>query len=72
MEIDKLFESQALQEALVRYPQFAGAGTKLVARPVYNGVTFIVEFGDVSARADPDAWEFQNAVVKGYKRLAGL
>ncbi|MEO7650894.1 MAG: hypothetical protein ABIZ80_10545 [Bryobacteraceae bacterium] len=72
MELDKQLESQALQEALGRYPQFASAGTTLVARPVYNGVTFMVDFADANARTDPDAWEFQNAVVKGYKRLAGL
>ena len=72
MEIDKQLEAQALREALGRYPQFAGAGTKLLARPVYNGVTFMVEFADANARTDPDAWEFQNAVVNGYKRLAGL
>jgi hypothetical protein len=32
----------------------------------------MLEYTDPPARDDPDACEFQNAVVKTYKKLAGV
>lgn len=58
---------EALREALEKYPQFEAFGPKLVARPVYQGVTYQLTY-EIQPPADPDVWEFQNAVVKSYKR----
>lgn len=70
MEINAEMEARALQEALTKYPQFEVKQPRIVARPLFQGHAFMVEYGDVAAKNDPDAWEFQNAAVKAYKRMA--
>ncbi len=45
-------------------------GPRLVCRPVFGGVTFLLEYETRPATDHPDAWEFQTAVVKAYKRLS--
>jgi hypothetical protein len=45
-------------------------GPRLVCRPVFGGVTYLVEYEAQPPREHPDSWEFQNAVVKAYKRLS--
>ncbi|MFN3322558.1 MAG: hypothetical protein ACK5AZ_03590 [Bryobacteraceae bacterium] len=72
MEIDPKLAEQALQEAIEKYPGFAAYGPKIVWAPVYGGGTLLVRYEQPPPRDDPDAWEFQNAAVKGYKRLAGI
>jgi len=72
MEIDSQLAAQALRAALDKYPQFAAYGPRLVARALFQGAAFMVEYDRQPPRDLPDTWDFQNAVVKGYKRLAGL
>jgi hypothetical protein len=72
MEIIPELERQALDEALKKYPRFATCSPKLITRPLFQGHALMLEYTDPPARDDPDAWEFQNAVVKTYKKLAGV
>ena len=72
MEIDQQLALQAMTEALERYPQFARFGPTLVWKALFQGGAFQLNFAEQPPAGDPDAWEFQNAVAKGYKRLAGL
>jgi hypothetical protein len=69
--IDARLADQAMREALEKYPQFAPFGPRLTARALFQGAALMLE----SERQPPSdmagAWDFQNAVVKGYKRLAG-
>ncbi|MEW5849483.1 MAG: hypothetical protein AB2A00_11750 [Myxococcota bacterium] len=62
----------ALQEALARYPRFAELGPRLVKVQLRAGHTFLVRYQQDPDAKDPDAWEFQNAVVKAYRRRAGI
>ena len=71
MEIDPEIEKQALQAGFDKYPRFERFGPRLVSRPLFQGHALMLQYGEQPARDDPDAWEFQNAVVKTYKRLAG-
>jgi len=72
MEIVKELADQALQEALAKYPQYAESGARIIARPLFKGHAFVLEYDNQPAKDDPDAWEFQNAAVKAYRRLAGV
>ena len=71
MTIDPRLADQALREALERYPQFAAFGPRLAARELFQGAALMLEYERQPPRDLADAWDFQNAVVKGYKRLAG-
>ena len=71
MDIDSKLAGQALQEALDQFPQFAAYGPMLAWRALYQGGAFYVEYREQPPRDLPGAWDFQNAVVKGYKRLSG-
>ena len=71
MEIDPNLAGQALQAALEKYPQFASFGPRLIARPLFQGTAFMLEYERQPPPELADAWDFQNAAVKGYKRLAG-
>jgi len=72
MEIDAQLAQQALEEALQRFPGFAQFGPRLAWRPLYQGGAFLLEYDQQPPRDTPGLWDFQNVVVKGYKRLAGL
>jgi hypothetical protein len=72
MEIDPELEARALQEAFRKYPRFEAFRPRIVARALFQGHAFMLEYADPPPRDDPDAWEFQNAAVKAYKRLAGI
>ena len=72
MEIDPILADEALQAALEKYPQFAGFGPHLVARALFEGSALMLEYERQPPRDLAGAWDFQNAAVKGYKRLAGL
>jgi hypothetical protein len=71
MDIEPDLAQQAFQEAYRKYPRFEVYGPKLIARKLFQGSALMLEYGQQPPRDDPDAWEFQNAVVKAYKRLAG-
>jgi hypothetical protein len=71
MEIDPVLAQQAMQEGLRKYPRFEAYSPRLIARPLFQGHALMLEYGDQPPRDDPDAWEFQNVVVKTYKKLAG-
>jgi hypothetical protein len=72
MDIDPVLAGQALRDALDKFPQFAGYGPRLAWRPLFQGGAFLIEYGVRPPRDLPGAWDFQNAVVKGYKKLAGV
>ena len=71
MEIDPVMSDRALAEAAERYPQFAGLALRVVARPLISGHAWQIEWKGTPPSGQ-DAWEFQNAAVRAYKRLAGL
>jgi hypothetical protein len=71
MDINPELEKQAIADALKKYPRFAAYSPKLVARPLFQGHALMLEYVEPPPTGDPDAWEFQNAVVKTYKRLGG-
>ena len=70
MEIIAKFADQALEEAFETYPRYRTLHPKLVARALFQGHALMLEYAEQPPRDDPDAWEFQNAVVKRYKVLA--
>lgn len=72
MEIDSNLADQALKAALETYPQFAPFGPRLVARALFQGAAYMLEYETQPPRDLAGAWDFQNAAVKGYKRLAGI
>ena len=71
MEIDAELNRKALDEAEQKYPQFAGLAKSVIARPLIQGFAWQLDWGG-PAPAAQDAWEFQNAAVRAYKRLAGI
>ena len=71
MEIVPDLAAEALRQALDKYPQFAGNGPRIAVRQLFQGHAFLLEYDTPPAKDDPDAWEFQNAAVKAYKRMAG-
>jgi len=60
-----------MDEGLAKYPSMAQFGAKLIWRALFTGGAFQLIYDVQPPREHPDAWEFQNAVVKAYKRLAG-
>lgn len=72
MEIDSNLAEQALRAALEKYPQFAEFGPRLAARALFQGTAYLLEYERQPPPGQPGAWDFQNAAVKGYKRLAGV
>jgi len=72
MEIDAQHARQALKEALAEYPQFEAFGPRLEYQELFQGGAWVVRYERTPPRDTPGAWDFQNAVVKGYKRLAGV
>lgn len=71
IEIDPEWNRLALAEAAQRYPEFAGRAVRVVARPLFKGFAWQVEWQD-SPPEGQDAWEFQNTAIRAYKRLAGI
>jgi hypothetical protein len=70
-DIDPDLSAQALNEAAERYPEFAGRAVRVVARPLFQGFAWQVEWNG-PAPSGQDAWEFQNWAIRAYKRLAGI
>lgn len=71
LEIDPELNRRALAEAAQKYPDYAGRALRVVARPLFQGYAWQVEW-DGPPPSGQDAWEFQNAAIRAYKRLAGL
>lgn len=71
LEIDPELNARALAEAAAQYPQFAGRGLRVIARPLFRGYAWQMEW-DGAAPPGQDAWEFQNTAIRAYKRLAGI
>jgi len=70
-EIDPELNRLALAEAGQQYPQFAGRALRVVARPLFRGFAWQLEWQG-SPPTGKDAWEFQNTAIRAYKRLAGV
>lgn len=71
LQIEPELETAAIEEALRKYPAMSGYGPKLVWRPLLQGGALMVQYAEQPPREHPDAWEFQNAVVKSYRRFTG-
>ncbi|MEX2262583.1 MAG: hypothetical protein WD696_11565 [Bryobacteraceae bacterium] len=72
MEIDSQLAEQAMRHGLNRFPEFADFGPRLVCRQLYQGAAYMLEYRQQPPGEMSDAWDFQNAVVKTYKSLAGI
>ena len=72
MQIEAALAAQALEAALQQFPAFAEFGPRIAYRELFQGGAFLVQYENDPPRTMPGAWDFQNAAVKGYKRLAGL
>jgi hypothetical protein len=71
IEIDPELNRMALEEAAKKYPEFAGKALRVVARPLFKGFAWQLEWKETPPAGQP-AWEFQNEAVRAYKRLAGI
>jgi hypothetical protein len=71
IEIDPELNQLALAEASEQFPQFAGHALQVIARPLLKGFAWQVEW-KIAPPAGQPAWEFQNAAIRAYKRLAKI
>jgi hypothetical protein len=71
IEIDPELNRRALTEAEAKYPQFAGLASSVIAKPLFQGFAWQLEWQGAPPPGQ-DAWEFQNAAIRAYKRLAGI
>ena len=71
IDIDPELNRRALAEAAEKYPEFAGRALRVVARPLFQGFAWQLEWDGTPPAGQP-AWEFQNAAIRAYKRLAGI
>ena len=71
IEIDPDLSRLALAEAAQQYPEFAGQALRVTARPLLKGFAWQLEWNGTPPTGQP-AWEFQNAAIKAYKRLAKI
>jgi hypothetical protein len=71
LETDPELNARAIEVAERRYPEFAGRASRVIARPLIRGFAWQVEWNGTPPSGQ-DAWEFQNAAIREYKRLAGI
>jgi hypothetical protein len=71
IEIDPELNRLALAEAAKQYPEFAGQALSVMARPLFKGLGWQLEWKGTPPTGQ-QAWEFQNAAIRAYKRLAGI
>ena len=71
MDIDPELNRLAIAEADKQYPEFAGQALRVVARPLFQGFAWQLEWKGTPP-AGQQAWEFQNTAIRAYKRLAGI
>lgn len=72
IDLDPELSAAAIGEALARFPQFAPYEVRLIGRPLFQGTAYQLEWKTAPPADLPDAWEFQNAAVKAYRRLASV
>jgi hypothetical protein len=74
LPIDEAAAREAITEATASFPSMAAyaANARLRCLPLPGGgSTFILGYEPRLPPGLPDAWEFQNAVVRAYKRRTG-
>jgi len=71
IEIDPELNRLALAEAAEKFPEYAGRALRVVARPLFQGFAWQVEW-EGAPPSGQQAWEFQNAAIRAYKRLARI
>jgi hypothetical protein len=71
IEIDPELNRLALAEAAQQYPEFANQAVRVMARPLFKGFAWQLEWKGTPPPGQ-QAWEFQNAAIRTYKRLAGI
>jgi hypothetical protein len=71
IEIDPELNRLALAEAAQQYPEFAASALGVLARPLFRGFAWQLEWKGAPP-AGQQAWEFQNAAIRAYKKLAGI
>jgi hypothetical protein len=71
IEIDPELSRQALAEAAQQYPEFAGQALRVIVRPLLKGFAWQLDWKGDPPTGQP-AWEFQNAAIRAYKRLAKI
>jgi hypothetical protein len=71
IEIDPDLNRLALSEAAQQYPEFADSALRIVARPLMLGFAWQLEWKGAPPTGQ-QAWEFQNAAIRAYKRLAKI
>jgi len=71
IEIDPELNRLALAEAAQQYPQFADQAQTVVVQPLLRGFAWQVAWKG-AAPTGQEAWEFQNAAIRAYKRLAKI
>jgi hypothetical protein len=71
LQIDPELNRLALEEAAHQFPEFSGHALRVVARPLFKGYAWQLEWKGAPP-AGQQAWEFQNAAIRAYKRLAGV
>jgi|GEM_PF-2273291 len=71
MELNEPLVKQAMAAGLQQYPEFEAFGPRLVYAELMEGGAFLVRYAERPPQGTPNLWDFQNAVVKTYKALAG-
>jgi len=71
IEIDPELNRLALAETARQYPEFAGRAVRVVARPLFKGFAWQLEWNGTPPPGQ-QAWEFQNTAIRTYKKLAGI
>lgn len=71
IEIDPDLNRLALAEAAQQYPEFADQALTVVAQPLLRGFAWQVAWKG-AAPTGQEAWEFQNAAIRAYKKLAQI
>jgi hypothetical protein len=71
IEIDPELNRRALEEAARQFPEFAGQALRVAARPLFQGYAWQLEWKGTPPSGQ-QAWEFQNAAIRAYQRLAGI
>jgi hypothetical protein len=71
IDIDPELNRLALAEAAQQYPEFTGQALRVIARPLLRGFAWQLEWKGAPPTGQ-SAWEFQNAAIRAYKRLAKI
>jgi hypothetical protein len=71
IEIDPELNRRALEEAAKLYPEFAEQALHVIARPLSKGFAWQMVWKGAPPPGQ-QAWEFQNAAIRAYKRLASI